>query len=257
MSISRREFIRLLGAAGVGAGTGLLGMAPAIAAKSGGQVVVIGGGFGGATAAKYIRKLDSSINVTLVEPNKTYATCPASNWVLGGLRGMGDITFTYDKLASSHGVKVVHDLVTAIDPAARTVTLKGGDKLAYDRLVVSPGIDFRWDKIEGYDAAVAEKIPHAWKAGAQTELLLNQLKAMKDGGTVVIAAPPNPFRCPPGPYERASLIAHYLKESKPKSKVVILDPNSKFSKQPLFEGGWKELYGYGTDKSMIEWINLE
>jgi sulfide dehydrogenase [flavocytochrome c] flavoprotein subunit len=257
MSISRREFIRLLGAAGVGAGTGLLGMAPAIAAKSGGQVVVIGGGFGGATAAKYIRKLDSSINVTLVEPNKTYATCPASNWVLGGLRGMGDITFTYDKLASSHGVKVVHDLVTAIDPAARTVTLKGGDKLAYDRLVVSPGIDFRWDKIEGYDAAVAEKIPHAWKAGAQTELLLKQLKAMKDGGTVVIAAPPNPFRCPPGPYERASLIAHYLKESKPKSKVVILDPKSKFSKQPLFEGGWKELYGYGTDKSMIEWINLE
>jgi sulfide dehydrogenase [flavocytochrome c] flavoprotein subunit len=257
MSISRREFIRLVGAAGVGAGTGLLGMGPAFGAKSGGQVVVIGGGFGGATAAKYIRKLDPSISVTLVEANTSYTTCPGSNWVLGGLRSMGDITFDYDTLASKHGIKVVNDLVTGVDPAAKSVTLKGGDKLSYDRLVVSPGIDFRWDRVEGYDATVAETIPHAWKAGPQTEVLVKQLKDMKDGGTVVIAAPPNPFRCPPGPYERASMIANYLKQNKPKSKVVILDPKPKFSKQGLFEGGWKELYDYGTDNSMIDWIGQD
>jgi sulfide dehydrogenase [flavocytochrome c] flavoprotein subunit len=256
MSISRRKFIHMLGAGGLASGTGLW-LPRSVFAGSGAKgahVVVIGGGFGGATAAKYIRKLDPSVMVTLIEPNKTYTTCPGSNWVLGGLRALKSITYTYDKLASKHGVKVVHDLVAAIDAKSRKVALKSGGSIGYDRLVVSPGIDFRWETIEGYDAVVANDIPHAWKAGPQTALLQKQLKAMKDGGTVVIAAPPNPFRCPPGPYERASMIAHYLKDNKPRSKLLILDAKEKFSKQGLFTQGWSELYGYGTDNSLIEWI---
>ncbi|MGD2073607.1 MAG: FCSD flavin-binding domain-containing protein [Gammaproteobacteria bacterium] len=255
MAISRRQFIKALSAAGLGAGASSLVVGPALAGKGGGNVVVVGGGFGGATAAKYIRLIDPSVNVTLVEPVKSYTTCPGSNWVLGGLRDMNSITFTYDTLADKYGVKVMHDTVTGIDPEAKKLTLQGGDSLSYDRLVVSPGIDFRFDKVEGYDASVAEKIPHAWKAGPQTALLADQLKAMKDGGLVLIAAPSNPFRCPPGPYERASMIAHYLKSNKPKSKIMILDTKDKFSKQGLFTKGWEELYGYGTDKSMIEWVS--
>ena len=147
------------------------------------------------------------------------------------------------------GVKVVHDAVTSVDSAKKTVAISGGETIAYDRLVLAPGIDFRWDQIEGYDAAAAEKVPHAWKAGQQTILLRNQLEAMEDGGVVIIAPPANPFRCPPGPYERASLIAHYLKTKKPRSKILIIDSKDKFSKMPLFIEGWKKLYG-----SMIEWV---
>lgn len=255
MSISRRDFLKALGVTGAASAAGLYGIAPAFGGKHGGHVVIIGGGFGGATAAKYIRMLDSSVNVTLIEPVKQYATCPGSNWVLGGLRDMDSITFTYDELSKKHGVKVVHDTATSVDPDARKVMLKGGDSLSYDRLVVSPGIDFRFDEIERYDEDAAHQIPHAWKAGDQTKLLAQQLEAMDDGGTVIIAAPPNPFRCPPGPYERASMIAHYLSNRKPKSKVLILDAKDKFSKQGLFEQGWKELYGYGSDNSMIEWVS--
>jgi sulfide dehydrogenase [flavocytochrome c] flavoprotein subunit len=171
--------------------------------------------------------------------------------VIGGLRDMASITHNYDNMAK-HGVTVVHDFVTGIDGTAKTVTLKGGDSLKYDRLIVSPGISFR-DNIEGYDAAAMEKMPHAWKAGPQTANLRKQLEDMKDGGTVIIAPPPNPFRCPPGPYERVSMIAHYLKTNKPKSKILVLDAKEKFSKQGLFTKGWTDLYGYGTDKSMIEW----
>jgi sulfide dehydrogenase [flavocytochrome c] flavoprotein subunit len=256
MTITRRDFIKTLGIGGAATTMGLWGIAPAIAGKNGGHVVVVGGGFGGATAAHYIRKLDPSIKVTLIETNKAYTTCPGSNWVLGGLRRMSDITFSYDTLAKEHGVNVIHDMATEIDPDAREVKLNGGDSISYDRLVVSPGIDFRWEDIEGYGPQAAEQLPHAWKAGPQTELLVKQLEAMPDGGTVIIAAPPNPFRCPPGPYERASMIAHYLRSRKPKSKVVILDAKDKFSKQGLFEQGWKELYGYGTDKSLIEWVSV-
>jgi len=256
MSISRRKFIHMLGAGGLATGTGLW-IPHSVFAGSGSKgahVVVIGGGFGGATAAKYIRKLDPSVAVTLIEVNKRYTTCPGSNWVLGGLRDLKSITHTYDKLVSKHGIKVVHDLVTTIDAKSRKVMLKSGGSIKYDRLVMSPGIDFRWETIEGYDAKVANDIPHAWKAGSQTALMLKQLKAMKDGGTVIIAAPPNPFRCPPGPYERASMIAHYLKANKPKSKLLILDAKDKFSKQGLFTQGWTELYGYGTENSLIEWV---
>jgi sulfide dehydrogenase [flavocytochrome c] flavoprotein subunit len=165
---------------------------------------------------------------------------------------MDSIKFGYSGLGK-HGVKVVHAQVTGIDAKARVVKTSDGSSYSYDRCVVAPGIDFQWDKIEGYDAKVAEKIPHAWKAGPQTALLRNQLEAMKDGGVVVIAAPPNPFRCPPGPYERASQIAMYLKQHKPKSKVMIFDPKPNFSKQGLFAGAWKKMYGYQSDNAMIEW----
>jgi sulfide dehydrogenase [flavocytochrome c] flavoprotein subunit len=253
MTVTRRNFIKALGAAGAASAAGLSGIAPAIAGKHGGHVVVIGGGFGGGTAAKYIRKIDPSVKVTLIEAKKRYATCPGSNWVIGGLRDMDSITFGFETMADEHGVNVVHDMVTAIDADARKVSLKGGDTIAYDRLIVSPGIDFRYDQIEGYGPEAAERVPHAWKAGEQTAMLAKQLEAMPDGGLVVIAAPPNPFRCPPGPYERTSMIASYLKVRKPKSKILVLDAKDKFSKQGLFEAGWKEHYGYGTDDSMIEW----
>jgi sulfide dehydrogenase [flavocytochrome c] flavoprotein subunit len=175
-----------------------------------------------------------------------------SNEVIGGDRSIDTIKFSYDGL-KKHGIKVVQDTVTGIDAKKKMVMTKGGKKVPYDRCIVSPGIDLKFDAIEGYDAKVAEDIPHAWKAGPQTVTLRKQLEAMKDGGKVVIVAPPNPFRCPPGPYERASQIAHYLKQNKPKSKVLILDSKQKFSKQGLFTQGWTKLYGFGTDNAMIEW----
>ena len=181
-------------------------------------------------------------------------TCFMSNEVLSGERTIDSIAFDYSGL-EAHGVKVIHKLAEAIDADKKTVTLEGGDKLSYDRLIVSPGISFSWDAIEGYDAEAAKTMPHAWKAGEQTVILRKQLEEMKDGGTVIIAAPPNPFRCPPGPYERASQIAGYLKHHKPKSKVIILDSKDKFAKQGLFTGGWSSLYGYGTDNSLIEWVS--
>ena len=213
------------------------------------RVVVVGGGFGGATCAKYLRRFDADVDVTLVEPAERYVTCPGSNWVLGGMRRMDDITHNYASLRDSHGVTVVHDWVTGIDPEARTVSLKSGKRLEYDRLVVSPGIDFRWDAVEGYDETASQTLPHAWKAGKQTVLLRDQLQAMPDGGTFIMVAPQNPFRCPPGPYERASMVAHYFKNNKPKSKILILDSKDKFSKQGLFVDGWKRLY-----PGMIEWV---
>ncbi len=248
MKITRRGFIHGAGAA---TAVGMIGF-PYIALGAGKKVVVVGGGTGGATAAKYLRRADPSIEVTLVEANKDYYTCYMSNEVLSGDRSIDSIRFGYAGLGK-HGVKVVHDTVTGIDAKARKVTTAGGKSFSYDRCIVAPGIDFKWGTIEGYDAKVAEDIPHAWKAGPQTVTLRKQLEAMKDGGTVVITAPPNPFRCPPGPYERASQIAHYLKHHKPKSKILILDSKQKFSKQGLFMQGWKALYGFGTDNSIIEW----
>ena len=248
MKITRRGFIQTAGAA---TAIGMVGT-PYIALGATKKVVIVGGGTGGATAAKYIRMADSSVEVTVIEPNKHYHTCYLSNEVLSGDRTMDSIKFGYDGLAK-HGVKVVHDKVTGIDAKAKVVKTAGGASFNYDRCIVAPGVDFRWETLEGYDAKVAETITHAWKAGPQTALLRKQLEAMKDGGTVVIAPPPNPFRCPPGPYERASQIAMYLKEQKPKSKVLIFDPKPKFSKMGLFTGAWKKLYGYGTDNAMIEW----
>lgn len=250
--ITRRHFLTIT------AGTAAASMVgfPFIAQAAKKQVVVIGGGSGGAIAAKYLRMADPTIEVTIVEQNKHHYTCFMSNEVLSGERTIDSIKFNYDGL-SKYGIKMVYSRALGIDPDAKKVRLQDGGSLAYDRLIVSPGVDFKWDAIEGYDASVIDKMPHAWTAGPQTVILRQQLEAMKDGGTVIIAPPPKPFRCPPAPYERASQIAHYMKHHKPKSKVLILDANQAFSKQALFIQGWEKLYGYGTDKSLIEWIPLE
>jgi len=239
--LSRRKFINLLGVAGSVTALGSLGAGP--------RVVVVGGGFGGATCAKYLRRFNPSIQVTLVERDARFVTCPFSNAVLGGLQDMNSIQHTYDVLRTQYDVNVLQDQVMAIDPAARRITLQNGNGLEYDRLVVSPGIDFRWDEIEGLDETTSDTIPHAWKAGPQTITLRRQLESMADGGVVIIAPPDNPFRCPPGPYERASLIANYLKTHKPRSKLLILDAKDKFSKQGLFMQAWEQLY-----PGMIEWV---
>lgn len=247
--ITRRDFIKLTGAGAATLALGSLGYSTAANAKNGPRVVVVGGGFGGATCAKYLKRADQNIQVTLVEPNTKFVTCPFSNYVIGGMRKIESITHTYNALRTKHGVTVVHDTVTAIDAAKKKVTLKSGKTLPYDRLVVSPGIDFKWTAIAGYSEQAASVMPHAWKAGAQTTLLRQKLEAMKNGGLVVMVAPPNPFRCPPGPYERASIMAHYLKQHKPKSKIIILDPKDDFSKKGLFMAGWEQLY-----PGMIEWV---
>ncbi len=185
----------------------------------------------------------------MIDRTTNYVTCPFSNTVLGGLRDTGSLTHSYDRLQQEYGVKVLQDNATAIDPKAKKLQLENAGSLVYDRLVISPGIDFRWGEIEGYDEAASQAIPHAWKAGEQISLLRMQLEAMKDGGVVIIAPPDNPFRCPPGPYERASMIAHYLKREKPKSKILILDAKDKFSKQALFMQAWQRLY-----PGMVEWV---
>jgi len=248
MKITRRGFIQTTGAA---AAVSMLGL-PGLASAAGKKVVVVGGGTGGATAAKYLRMMDSSLEVTLIEANPKYYTCYLSNEVLSGERTLESLEFGYDGL-TKHGVNVVVDTCTGIDAKAKKVTTAGGKSFDFDRCIVSPGVDFKWDAIEGYSEEATKTIPHAWKAGPQTALLRKQLEEMPDGGTVVITAPKDPFRCPPGPYERASQIAMYLSEHKPKSKVIILDAKSKFSKQGLFVSAWKKFYGYETDKAMIEW----
>jgi sulfide dehydrogenase [flavocytochrome c] flavoprotein subunit len=219
-------------------------------AKSSARVVVIGGGFGGAACARALRKIDSRLQVTLVEPNRIFTACPFSNEVIAGLRGIEGQQFGYDKIVAS-GVSVVAQTATKVDPKARTVGLADGTSLAYDRLVLAPGIDLRFDALPGYDETTAEKIPHAWKAGEQTLLLRRQLEAMEDGGLVVLAIPATPYRCPPAPYERASLIAHYLKAKKPRSKILILDAKDAIPQQRLFENAWNEFY-----PGMIERISL-
>lgn len=244
--ITRRQFLKLAGGA---TAAGMIG-APFIAGAAGGKrVVVVGGGAGGATAARYLRMNDPSISVTLIEANPNYHTCFMSNEVLSGERKLDSIKFNYEGL-KKRGVNVVHDTVTAIDAAARKVMTASGKTFEYDRAIVSPGIDFKYEAIQGYSADVAETIPHSWKAGPQTALLRKQLEGMKDGGVFVLVAPPNPFRCPPGPYERASQVAYYFKRHKPKSKILILDAKEAFSKQGLFLAGWEKLY-----PGMIEWVS--
>lgn len=249
---SRRKFVQSLGAA---TALGVFG-APTLAFGATKKVVIVGGGTAGATAARYLRMADPGIEVTVIEANKSYFTCYMSNEVLSGERKLDSLKHGYSGL-QKEGIKVVHDVVTGIDANAKTVKTKGGASFDYDRCIVAPGIDFKWDTIEGYDAATAQKITHAWKAGPQTTTLRKQLVDMKDGGTVIIAAPPNPFRCPPGPPERVSQIAHYLKKEKPKSKIVLLDPKKKFSKYGLFIQGWEKFYGFGTDNSMIDYVKSD
>jgi sulfide dehydrogenase [flavocytochrome c] flavoprotein chain len=219
-------------------------------AQSAARVVVIGGGFGGAACARALRKIDNKLQVTLVEPNRTFVACPFSNEVIAGLRSIDAQQFGYDRIAND-GVAVIAQAAVKIDPQKRTVGLADGTSLDFDRLVLAPGIDLRFDALPGYDEATAAKMPHAWKAGEQTLLLRRQLEAMEDGGLVALAVPAAPYRCPPAPYERASLIAHYLKARKPRAKVLILDAKDSFPQQRLFENAWKEFY-----PGMIERISL-
>jgi sulfide dehydrogenase [flavocytochrome c] flavoprotein subunit len=242
---SRRDFIGSV----AGGAAALAFPLPAIA-QAAPKVIVIGGGFGGASCARALRQLDSKTQVTLIEPNATFTACPFSNDVIAGLRELSAQQFTYDKIAAE-GIHVIAQAATKVDTQARTVGLFDGTSLPYDRLVLSPGIDLRFDALPGYNQDAALKMPHAWKAGEQTLLLRKQLEAMDDGGLVVISAPANPFRCPPGPYERASLIAWYLKTKKPRSKLIILDAKDAFSKQKLFQNAWAELY-----PGMVEWVSL-
>jgi sulfide dehydrogenase [flavocytochrome c] flavoprotein subunit len=227
------------------------GVAPAVVSAQGAaKVVVVGGGFGGAACARAVARLDPHLQVTLVTGGRTFSACPFSSSVIAGLREPSRQEFAYDAVAGA-GVRVVTEAAIAADPMARSVALAGGDKLPYDRLVIAPGVGIKWDAIAGYTEAAAEKMPHAWTGGAQTMLLRRQLEAMPDGGLVVVSAPATPYRCPPAPYERASLIAHYLKTSKPKSKVLILDAKDSYSKQHLFEEAWAALYS-----GLIEWVPL-
>ncbi len=216
------------------------------------HVVIVGGGFGGATAAKYIKVFDRDIAVTLVEPSTKYYTCPFSNTVVGGFKKLEDLEVDFTALKEKYGVNIVHQSVVEIDAAGKNVTLDNGKKLKYDKLILSPGISFNYSAVEGATPEMAETLPHAWKAGPQTVLLKKQLEAMPDGGTFVMVIPPLPYRCPPGPYERASLVAWYLKNNKPKSKIILLDAKNDFPKQKLFMEGWQALYG-----NMVEWVQAD
>ena len=247
--MQRRQFVQTLGAGSAVASLGL--MSGCATTGSGAKVVVVGGGYGGATAAKYVRLFsDHGIDVTLVEPNTAFVSCPISNLVLGGHKTMADITTPYDNLSKRHGIKVVRDMVASIDPTKRTVKLASGGELPYDRLILSPGIDFMWDTLPGMaKPGAADKVLHAWKAGPQTVALRRQLEALPDGGVYALSIPLAPYRCPPGPYERACMVASYFKKAKPKSKVVIFDANDDItSKKGLFMKAWDEHY-----KGIIEY----
>jgi sulfide dehydrogenase [flavocytochrome c] flavoprotein chain len=244
--MTRRDMLATATALGASA---VLFPRPAIAQVAP-HVVVVGGGFAGATAARALKKLDRRIAVTLVEASRTFTACPFSNVVIAGLRDLPAQQFSYEKVVAD-GIVLAAGTANIVDAQARNIIVGDGIRLHYDRLVLAPGIDINWDALPGYSPAAAETMPHAWKAGEQTLLLRRQLEAMEDGGLVVMSAPANPFRCPPGPYERASLIAHYLKTRKPRSKLIVLDAKDNFSKQRLFQNAWKELY-----PDLLEWVAL-
>jgi sulfide dehydrogenase [flavocytochrome c] flavoprotein subunit len=241
--LTRREFARQLAATGATAAAAVaLGpIVPAYGAATG-RVIVVGGGFGGATCVNYLRRYAPQLAITLIQPGAQFVTCPFSNTVLGGINDIEFITFNYELLKSRSSCTVVNDWVTAVDPAASKVRLKSGATLPYDRLVLSPGIRFLWNTIEGHSEAASATLPHAWMGGAQTQILLKQLHDMPDGGVVVIAAPRKPCRAPPAALERASLIAYYLAQNKPKSKILLLDPNDGEPKVALFSAAWRDLY---------------
>ncbi len=244
MTFNRRTFLGTAGAIAAGLS------APMVLAQGKPRVVVVGGGAGGATAARYIAK-DSKgeIDVILIEPSRTYYTCFFSNLYLGGFQELSDIAHSYGTLAANYGVNVVHDWAVGVDRDAKTVSLAGGGSVPYDKLILSPGIDFVDGAVEGWDVSAQNKMPHAYKAGSQTELLKAQIMAMPEGGTFAMVAPPNPFRCPPGPYERVSMVAHVLKANNPTAKIIVADPKPKFSKMSLFQEGWANHY-----EGMVDWI---
>jgi sulfide dehydrogenase [flavocytochrome c] flavoprotein subunit len=244
-AMTRRNVVR-----GVAASAAAFAFACPSRAQTAARIIVIGGGFGGAACARALKRLEPKFEVTLIEPNRIFVACPFSNEVIAGLRDIEAQQFSYDRIGAD-GVTVIAKAATKIDAQRRAVDLADGQSLSYDRLVLAPGIDLKFDALPGYDETAAAKMPHAWKAGEQTVLLRKQLEAMNDGGLVVIGVPAAPSRCPPAPYERASLIAHYLKTKKPRSKILILDAKDTFSQQRLFENAWKELY-----PGMIERVSL-
>ncbi len=247
MKLNRRVFLGTAAAASASLA------APMVRAHSRPNVVVIGGGAGGATAARYIAKdSDGGLNVTLIEPTRTYYTCFFSNLYLGGFREFSSIGHTYGALAAKHGINVVHDWAVGVDRDAKTVALASGGSVSYDKLVISPGIDFVDGSVPGWDVGAQNHMPHAYKAGSQTQLLKAQLESMPQGGVYAMVPPSNPFRCPPGPYERISMVAHYLKNNNPTAKIIIADPKPKFSKMGLFQDGWARHYD-----GMIDWIGPE
>ncbi|MBH1966475.1 MAG: FAD-dependent oxidoreductase, partial [Comamonadaceae bacterium] len=250
--MDRRQFIRAASAASVtGSAAAAISGCASVGGGSGGKVVVVGGGYGGATVAKYLRMWsEGRIEVTLIEPAESFVSCPISNLVLGGSKQIADVTVPYDSLARRHGVKIVRSRASAVDADKRQVRLADGSTLSYDRLVLSPGVDFMWDQLPGMNKPGAqERVLHAWKAGAQTVALRRQLEAMPDGGVYALSIPLAPYRCPPGPYERACQVANYFSKAKPKSKVLILDANDDVtSKGPLFKKAWADRY-----KGIIEY----
>ncbi len=242
--MKRRNLVQGLGVVAAAGSLGWLGGCASVSGK-GPKVVVVGGGYGGATAAKYVRMWsDHGIDVTLVEPQANFVSCPISNLVLGGSKTLADITLSHDALVRRHGVRLVRDRVERIDAGQRKVVLAGGAELPYDRLILSPGIDFMWDKLPGMSQpGMQEQVLHAWKAGPQTAALRRQLEAMPDGGVFALSIPLAPYRCPPGPYERACQVAHYFKQAKPRSKVILLDANDDVTSKPaLFKKAWAERY---------------
>ncbi|MEM7507349.1 MAG: NAD(P)/FAD-dependent oxidoreductase [Pseudomonadota bacterium] len=244
MTLTRRGFL------GTTAATGMALSAPAVLGAGKPNVIVIGGGAGGATAARYIAKdSEGAINVTLIEPQRRYYTCFFSNLAIGGFWDFEKTGHSYATLAATHGINVVHDVATGVDREAKTVTVAGGTRFPYDRLIVSPGIDFVPGSIPGWSLADQTVMPHAFKGGTQAALLKAQIEAMPEGGTYVMVAPPNPYRCPPGPYERVSMVAHVLSQKNPSAKILIADPKPKFSKQGLFQEGWEAHY-----PGMIDWL---
>jgi sulfide dehydrogenase [flavocytochrome c] flavoprotein chain len=242
--ISRRQLLRTAALACIGAP----GLRPRAGPRDTARVVIVGGGFAGGGCALQLRLLNAQIRVTLIDGEIDYTTCPMSNAVLAELRTLGSITTTRGGLKGA-GIEVLRDRVTAIDAQRRRVRLLGGHSLAYDRLIVAPGIRLLFGRPEGYDQAAANLMPHAWQAGAQTQLLAQQLRALPDGGVVAISVPGGLMRCPPGPYERASLIAYWLRTHRPRSKVLIFDANNHFPRQDVFSAAWQEHF-----PGMIEWI---
>ena len=245
-TLNRRDFLALLGSLGLAA------CSRRILNSSNAKVVVIGGGYGGATAARYLKLLAPTLDVTLIDKDPVYFSCAGSNEVVAAWHDLGWLRRSHQPLADGYGIRIVHERVIDVDSSGKTIRLQGGAELPYDRLILSPGIDLRWDAIEGYDYKASLVAPHAWKAGPQTLLLRSKIASMRAGGVVMITSPASPYRCPPGPYERASLIAHYLARHNPRAKVIILDAKTQFSKQALFLKGWQDLY-----PGRVEWLSSE
>lgn len=249
-AIHRRAALKLLLAS-------LVSLAPPTSAskKTSKQVIIIGGGFAGATFARALRILDNTIEITLIEPNNLYHTCLLGAEYLIGRRSSKSLIFNYNTLITKYRIKVVHDFATRIDYESKLIITKKNGAFSYDRCIVATGIGYQYEAINGYSKEVAERIPHAWQGGHQHSLLRNQISNMPNGGIILISAPPDDYKCPPGPYERASLIAEYLKINKPQSRIIILDSKDSFPKQQQFESAWEKLYGYGTSNSYINWIS--